>query len=883
MKPLSLAILAALATNVSAVVPEPIEFTTTQLFSIDGIQGDFHGTLYADDPTIVCDGVGGDPAGCEISPDGEFLPYETKSGVLMNPIDSEFGFYVSDFVGAADKVRDEEYLEGWVGVGPGGELLISNIETDVFRTLPGMGTWCAGVGGDLIKCSTERYVVMEHALTCNESIRYFVDTLTGDFVNPATGQAWLVDPETGEPLDGTSTGELSSLVLDCSQYALDDNLYYVEDGVITENFLIPETNQLCEYEATDPGNPSDALPCIPANESSVLMDLAVGRAYGMTKKDDGKPLYRMGGAIKRPNDVRLYLGMDLPQEWLDNPGTEYTVTKALLKLRHTISNNPNDQVRPEDYENEAAIGRLPSYSMIGDNRVSLQTCYENDGDFLPVGIKLLNADDAYSPADCGAPDGGECTDGRPYPYSEDLREGITAGFAQTIDREPFEWGYVTLNTGDYLTSPEASDLLGILPDDPAYDFTLGGPLPDDVVAANNLVLKSGPRWRLKPPKFGQDIPGLEIPTSLCEKSPPFASGDIKYATGVETVTVLNLLDWEGGQQNSPLATSSGWTDPENSNENTVPGTCVTDGDPAVTRCVSVNGLPLTSDKFDLAIYVKGDKKPVTLYDATLEITYLGGPPVVGQGDRIGTYRPSDTTFRLDLDGDGVFNDANDLVYGPMGSSTVWPVAGDFNGDGVDTIGYFSGGVWNLDFDGDGVTETVYNFGNANDLPVVGDWNGDGTDEIGTRRPWPSNTQKRFYLDVNGNGAWDLGIDLVSDPFGWPKDLPIAGDWDNDGTDEIGIYRPSTSGQALFALDQNGNLVWDAGIDVVVTAPVNADGYAVVGDWDDNGVDDLGYLTPAGVFHLGTNVGGVFTESVMYDAFGLAGDKPVAGTWSDDSL
>ena len=44
-------------------------------------------------------------------------------------------------------------------------------------------------------------------------------------------------------------------------------------------------------------------------------------------------------------------------------------------------------------------------------------------------------------------------------------------------------------------------------------------------------------------------------------------------------------------------------------------------------------------------------------------------------------------------------------------------------------------------------------------------------------------------------------------FGVVGDEPIIGDWNGDGEDEIGIYRP---GSGIFALDMNGNGVWDGG-------------------------------------------------------------------------
>ena len=51
-----------------------------------------------------------------------------------------------------------------------------------------------------------------------------------------------------------------------------------------------------------------------------------------------------------------------------------------------------------------------------------------------------------------------------------------------------------------------------------------------------------------------------------------------------------------------------------------------------------------------------------------------------------------------------------------------------------------------------------------DLPVSGDWNNDGVTEIGVFRP----STQRFYLDKNGNGHWDAGDSLYA--FGLSGDL-----------------------------------------------------------------------------------------------------------------
>jgi hypothetical protein len=94
--------------------------------------------------------------------------------------------------------------------------------------------------------------------------------------------------------------------------------------------------------------------------------MAVSESYSVTLKDDGKVMYRWGNLIKRPNDVRMYAKTPLPAEWkeTDSETSEFvniTVTKAYLVIDHLITNNPNDQLCPEDLENEGATGRKPEY------------------------------------------------------------------------------------------------------------------------------------------------------------------------------------------------------------------------------------------------------------------------------------------------------------------------------------------------------------------------------------------------------------------------------------------------------------------------------------------------------------------------------------------
>ena len=197
----------------------------------------------------------------------------------------------------------------------------------------------------------------------------------------------------------------------------------------------------------------------PNDKTDIQNNVALSSDYSVQLKDDGKPLYGWGGIHKRPNDVRMYAKLALPAEWKAPRPPIISVTKAQLVVNHWITNNPNDQLRPEDLENEAAIGRVPSYTKSIDPDSgegvwkSNKACYEGDGDvidttegqvdgtFIGVGTILKNGPAALDPT---ATPGIEAADD-PFAFSADLYKGLTNGFYTTINREPFQWSYLRTN------------------------------------------------------------------------------------------------------------------------------------------------------------------------------------------------------------------------------------------------------------------------------------------------------------------------------------------------------------------------------------------------------------------------------------------------------
>jgi len=198
------------------------------------------------------------------------------------------------------------------------------------------------------------------------------------------------------------------------------------------------------------------------------------------------------------------------------------------------------------------------------------------------------------------------------------------------------------------------------------------------------------------------------------------------------------------------------------------------------------------------------------YNLSEQVTFINvtaGAPI-NATSRIGVFRPSTHTFYLDANGNGTWNGALlDRAYN-FGLTGDLPVTGDWNLDGRTDIGAFrpSTHVFHLDANGNGtwngpVIDRAYNFGLTGDLPVSGDWNLDGRTDIGVFRP----STHTFYLDADGNGTWNGALLDRAYNFGLTGDLPVSGDWNLDGRTDIGVFRPSTH---IFYLDADGNGAWN---------------------------------------------------------------------------
>ncbi len=234
---------------------------------------------------------------------------------------------------------------------------------------------------------------------------------------------------------------------------------------------------------------------------------------------------------------------------------------------------------------------------------------------------------------------------------------------------------------------------------------------------------------------------------------------------------------------------------------------------------------------------------------------------------------------------GLYNsNVQALALHPTVSTTVY--AGTY-GSGVfalnqvprvaQKIGIFREGLWYLDYNGNGAwdgcgTDTCASWGSPGDLPVLGDWNGDGKTEYGIVR------NGTWFLDYNGNYAWDgCGVDKCI-AWGDPGDTFIVGDWNGDGKTKIGVYRSGT-----WYLDYNGNGLFDGcDTDKCIGWGGDLTDKVVVGDWNGDGRTKIGVYRN-GTWYLDYNGNGLWdgcgTDKCI--AWGDPGDTFIVGDWNGD--
>ncbi len=175
------------------------------------------------------------------------------------------------------------------------------------------------------------------------------------------------------------------------------------------------------------------------------------------------------------------------------------------------------------------------------------------------------------------------------------------------------------------------------------------------------------------------------------------------------------------------------------------------------------------------------------------------------------------------------------------------------------------GRWHLR--GLGGQEVSFFFGNPGDIPFMGDWDCDGVDSPGLYR-----AADGFVYLRNSNDAGFADIEFF---FGDPGDVPLPGDFNNDGCDTVSLFRPAT--QRMFVINELGEDQGGLGAADFDFLFGNPGDKPVIGDWDGDGIDELGlHRESTGFFYYRNSLDtGVASDEIF---FGDPGDRFVAGDW-----
>jgi hypothetical protein len=216
-----------------------------------------------------------------------------------------------------------------------------------------------------------------------------------------------------------------------------------------------------------------------------------------------------------------------------------------------------------------------------------------------------------------------------------------------------------------------------------------------------------------------------------------------------------------------------------------------------------------------------------------------------------------------------WQDIRDLVSGTKPLSTVlgdidasWPVDDSSYRVGLvnDTSGY-----WHLRHNATDFTSFFY--GNPGDVPFLGDWDCDGEATPGLFR---QSDAFAYLRNSNSQGIADIRF-----YFGNPSDVPLAGDFNGDRCDTLSIYRPEN--QTFYIMNKLGENEGGLGAAEYSFIFGNPGDKPVVGDWDGDGIDEIGlHRETTGFFYYRNTLTTGIADGEMF--FGDPGDQFIAGDW-----
>jgi len=178
------------------------------------------------------------------------------------------------------------------------------------------------------------------------------------------------------------------------------------------------------------------------------------------------------------------------------------------------------------------------------------------------------------------------------------------------------------------------------------------------------------------------------------------------------------------------------------------------------------------------------------------------------------------------------------------------------------------GTWVVETVGSSAGAEVIGFGWSGAEPIVGDWDVDGSKEVGVYNRAGNNFLIRYP---------DSSYEVIG--LGWSGVTPVVGDFDGDGNEDVGVYDNKGTwafdistcvrivGFGCFLVPQGNNFrVIGLGWPGVIP---------IVGNWDSNPNDEVGVYDPqTSAFAL---------EGQNPFVFGKPGSQPIIGDVDSDGI
>jgi PKD repeat protein len=370
-------------------------------------------------------------------------------------------------------------------------------------------------------------------------------------------------------------------------------------------------------------------------------------------------------------------------------------------------------------------------------------------------------------------------------------------------------------------------------------LTVTNPNGTNTIIKNDLIT-------VLPPEVNAKILTRNIDTSAFNDTTSYGKGTATFEIKTEDISkITSITSWQWDLNNDGTIDST---------QSTFQKT-LTEGTYKIRLVISDGTYSKEIIKNGFIVVIPGDIDYVGLFSSNGTFTLSG--PQQNNSD------PLIKTIKL--------NGFNNYGY-------VYPIIGDWDGDGKDSIGMFNvstdewflsntlnGGDAEITFKkGVGLTGNT-----QTSRPIAGDWDGDGKDSIGLYYAGIWYLSNDIYSNV-----WEMNISFPISTYNASAVHPLIGDWNGDGKDTIGYYKSTDTTDSLKLT--NKLLTADINDSTNISLVMNNKSiyYPVSGDWDGDNKSEYGFYIQ-GYNFLQKYLSSKPSQYVSFSGYGII---PFAGKW-----